>query len=342
MASLERISGECVTGNRWRVFAVAMLLVILGAAGMRQLMINNHLSLFFSDDGSPSQALVILENSYASETSTMSVVASNNRDVLRLNTPVAKIDPMDAFWKIFYSSRVNSVTNSQHARAAVQDEDERPGTVAQREKAIGQSCSKANPECIVGSTIALRGPGNTAGDKACTGFKTELFAVIGAMNEYNPRSIAEDREFMGVILHSHGQFFYSVTPGKIGSDKISIRLQKPIMPRIAALWHTHGSYARERVYFSDIDTRLANSLNKRFYLGDPMGSLRVFKPGGKVYSAYQARRMGLPSRQGFSAGKLVQDGNYQAVEIAYEHPNKPPEFRSEDSGFIAMCLRKPA
>ncbi|MEE8398271.1 MAG: DUF4329 domain-containing protein, partial [Desulfobacterales bacterium] len=201
---------------------------------------------------------------------------------------------------------------------------------------------KANCDCQPGNAIVLRGPGKTLGGGVCVGFVRELDAVIAAMDEYNPLSVAEDREYMGVILQRDDQYFYSVTPGQRGSDKISIRLQRSILPRVTALWHTHGSPARERKYFSDIDTRLANSLSKRFYLGDHTGNLRVFEPGGKVYSVYQARRMGLPARSGFAAGKPIQDENGQTIEIAKKHPVNPSGFRSEGSELITMCIEKSA
>lgn len=203
-----------------------------------------------------------------------------------------------------------------------------------------QSCSKTNPDCLEGSSIVVRGPSNTLENETCVGFVRELDAVIDAMNEYNPPSIAKDREYMGVILQCDGRYYYTVTLGQPGRDKVSIRLQRWILRRTTALWHTHGSYARERNYFSDVDTQLANSLGKRFYLGDAMGNLRVFKPGGRVYSDIQARRMGLPSRRGFVAGNLVEDENGQAIEIANEHPIKPPDFGSDDSGFTVMCKLK--
>ena len=203
-----------------------------------------------------------------------------------------------------------------------------------------KSCSKTNPDCLEGSAVVARGPSNAVNKKTCEGFVRELDAVIDAMNEYNPLSIVKDSEYMGVILQCDGRYFYTVTPGQPGSDKASIRLQRWILQRATALWHTHGSSARERDLFSDFDTRLANSLNKRFYLGDGKSNLRVFKPGGKIYSDIQARRMGLPSRRGFATGNLVEDENDQVVEIDNEHPINQADIGSDDSGFIVICKRE--
>ena len=184
------------------------------------------------------------------------------------------------------------------------------------EGAIQLSCSRTNPGAREDGSMMPSGPSRPLGDRARAGFPSELAAVITAMNECNPSSIAEDREYMGAILKDDDQYSYTVTPGECGVDKVSIRLPKAMLPRVTALWHTHGSPARERKYFSDVDTQLANSLRKRFYLGDHTGNLRVFEPGGVVYSVYKAGRMGLPSRRGFASGKLVRDGDGQAAEIA--------------------------
>ena len=184
------------------------------------------------------------------------------------------------------------------------------------EEAIQLSCSRTNPGAREDGSMMPSSPSRPLGDRARAGFPSELAAVIAAMKECNPSSIAEDREYMGAILRDDNQYSYTVTPGEGGVDRISIRLPKAMLPRVTALWHTHGSAARERKYFSDVDTQLANSLGKRFYLGDHTGNLRVFEPGGVVYSVYKASRMGLPSRRGFTSGKLVQDEDGQAVEIA--------------------------
>jgi len=169
----------------------------------------------------------------------------------------------------------------------------------------------------------------------------ELGAVVAATNEYLQLSIAEDREFMGVILQDDSKYYYTVTPGQRGSDKVSIRLSRPVLRYITALWHTHGSPAKERELFSDIDTQLANTLSRRFYLADPSGKLRVFEPGGRAYSVHQARRMGLPGRHGFAAGRLLYDEGGKAIEIAKERLAEFGGLGTESDGFKVMCIRNP-
>lgn len=202
------------------------------------------------------------------------------------------------------------------------------------------SGSKTNPDCLEVMPIVLHGPFDDLDNETCTGFVSELDAVIAAMDAYNPLSITKDREYMGVIIHNHDRYYYSVTASQPGSGKASITVQRWMLHRATALWHTHGSSARERRYFSYADTRLANSLGKRFYLGDAMGNLRVFRPGGKVYSGFLARKMGLPTRRGFASGELVEDENGHAISIADEHPVKPQALRNEGSEFLVTCIRK--
>lgn len=172
--------------------------------------------------------------------------------------------------------------------------------------AAGTSIEGINASTIYGNHI----------DGAIIGFTSELDAVVAATSQYNPTSITEDREFMGVILKKEDLYFYTVESGNRGSDKITIKLRIPKRYDIAAIWHTHGAPSSERKYFSEVDTHLANSLNKRFYLSDHTGILKVFTPGDKVLSAYRAKRMGLPNKRGFGKGALVHDEKGEIIQIA--------------------------
>ncbi len=160
---------------------------------------------------------------------------------------------------------------------------------------------------VAAPTPAIYGAGSSLDGGTNVGYGSELDAVIAATDRYNPLSIAEDREFMGMILERDNQYFYTATPGQRGRDRISIRVQKPKVFRITAFWHTHGAPAKERIYFSNVDTRLVNRSDTPFYLCDHTGSLRVFNPGDRVLTAFQAGRKGLPSKQGFGKGNLVRD-----------------------------------
>ena len=146
-------------------------------------------------------------------------------------------------------------------------------------------------------------------------FDSELAAVVAAVNAYNPTSIDEDREYLGAILRIGTEYSYTAAPGQRGSDRISVKLKIPSDAEVVALWHTHGSQAIERVYFSNLDTRLVRRLKKPFYLADFTGRLKIFRPGDRTMSPFRARRLGLPGRSGYAKGSFVIDDLGGAVRI---------------------------
>ena len=146
-------------------------------------------------------------------------------------------------------------------------------------------------------------------------FKSELAAVHAASNLYNPRSIQEDREYMGVILNEAGNFRYTVTPGVRAADGVSIRVPGEDWENVVAIWHTHGAEQSRYQYFSDTDTDLVNSLGKPLYLADYTGKLKVFRAGDGTMGSFRARRLGLPSRAGYAAGSEVMDECNELVSI---------------------------
>ncbi len=165
-------------------------------------------------------------------------------------------------------------------------------------------------------------------------FNDEIGAAVAASDEYNPRSIAEDREYMGAILFSHGRYSYTVEGGEVGQDQITVRIRVPAGSSIAAFWHTHGAAANDRSYFSEVDTALATEWNKPFYLADYTGVLKVFNPGDKLMSQTKARRLGLPARNGFSKGNRVQDLRGKTIQVATTGTR--PEMLCESQSDIQM------
>lgn len=151
-------------------------------------------------------------------------------------------------------------------------------------------------------------------------FASELEAVVAAMNNYNPISISEDREFMGTIFKRGNRFGYSVTAGSRHRDRVSIRVARDEWESVAAFWHTHGDGHPSNRYFSDNDTDLVNRYRKRLYLGDFTGYLKRFSPGDKTMSAFAARRLGLPQRSGYAIGETVRDVNRRIVRIETRKP----------------------
>ena len=139
-------------------------------------------------------------------------------------------------------------------------------------------------------------------------FTSELEAVTHAMNNYNPLSIQEDREYIGAIYQlPEGDFIYSVAPGVIGSDTVKARIPKLQSGRIVAFWHTHGGAHWSRKFFSDIDTSLVKQWQLPFYMGSADGNLRVFRPSHQTMSYQQARRFGLGNHNGYGLGEMIDE-----------------------------------
>ncbi|MGI9295455.1 MAG: DUF4329 domain-containing protein [Pseudomonadales bacterium] len=147
-------------------------------------------------------------------------------------------------------------------------------------------------------------------------FDSPLAAVLAAENEYNPLSIAQDREFIGAVLRHHGVYRYTVGQGLTGEDTVTVRLAVPRGAEIVAFWHTHGAAGHGRNYFSAVDTALVNSWNKPFYMADYSGTLRVFNPGDATMTAMKARRLGLGDRSGYAKGRVVMTEDSRRARVA--------------------------
>lgn len=152
-------------------------------------------------------------------------------------------------------------------------------------------------------------------DSQTQGYDSVIEAVTAASNRYNPASIQEDREFMGIVFLQEGHFHYTVTAGKPGQDRISIILPDIDRDDLRAFWHTHGRRASYHKYFSQIDTKLANQWSKPFYLADYTGRLKVYQPRANTLTRYQAQRLGLPSKSGYALGDRVKDKRGNSIRI---------------------------
>ena len=121
---------------------------------------------------------------------------------------------------------------------------------------------------------------------------------------------------MGAILLHSGDYRFMVGAGQQGRDRISVRVPIPRGADIVAFWHTHGTPAPKRRYFSREDTDLALSWNRPLYLVDYTGALKVFSPGDRRLSPDRARRLGLPAVRGFALGRLIEDGQGKSIRIS--------------------------
>lgn len=156
--------------------------------------------------------------------------------------------------------------------------------------------------CVTSQSVQQK-----ADDCECNFLNVEA-AVRHAAMQYLECSAQEDREYMGGILHKAGTFYYSVGAGKRGEDTITVRIKIPAGARLVALWHTHGAHHWNRRYFSRIDTDLVERLRLPLYLADPMGDIRVFRPGDPTLSRRQSARRGLGWESGYARGFRLAAG----------------------------------
>lgn len=110
-------------------------------------------------------------------------------------------------------------------------------------------------------------------------FVTELDILQALSTCYAARSADEDREYFAAILRTAAGYVFVVDPGMHGVDEVSLRFTPLAGETFVALWHTHGAGGLHRDFFSPTDTALVKQLRVPFYLTDPKGRLRVFRPG---------------------------------------------------------------
>ena len=144
--------------------------------------------------------------------------------------------------------------------------------------------------------------------KTYSEYLTETEAVTAASELYNPKSVEQDREFIGAVLKNKqtGLFTFNVYPGKRGQDQVNANIQYSSRFELVAIWHTHGAKHYSRKYFSREDVSLSKQLNKPMYLADPYGNLRVVLPNSRTLTSIAANRLGLGFQGGFSKGEIVK------------------------------------
>jgi len=164
------------------------------------------------------------------------------------------------------------------------------------------------------SISLLAGPSAALGTKepvwlSNTAFATLDEAVKEASNRFNPYSVREDREYIGIVLEyenpDNKHFLYTVSRGQAHQNTVPFRLVVPNGYRLAAFWHTHGSAHWSREYFSATDTSLAQRWNVPIYLANHTGALQIFRPDSRTFSRQWAKSRGLGRAAGIARGKQV-------------------------------------
>jgi hypothetical protein len=130
-------------------------------------------------------------------------------------------------------------------------------------------------------SFADRGTPPGCGSRERT-FATELEILHALSTCYAERSADEDREYFAAILRRADGWVFVVDVGGRGVDQVSLRFTPLDGEVFVALWHTHGAGGVHRDFFSPTDTSLVQQLRVPFYLTDPKGRLRVFRPGDRM------------------------------------------------------------
>ncbi len=159
-----------------------------------------------------------------------------------------------------------------------------------------------------GGSAAPGGGGTTPG--AGTGgplgpFATQDEAARAALNSANPRSIAENREYTGMIYRGADGQYYATDPQPAGLAGGSLPVNLiPAGATETGFYHTHADYSladgtrtdaahdqfdSEHFSQTDIDTanaRGAGDPNYRSYLATPSGGQQVHNPATGTISAF--------------------------------------------------------
>jgi RHS repeat-associated protein len=112
-----------------------------------------------------------------------------------------------------------------------------------------------------------------------TEFGTPDDAAIVVINSINPKSIAINREFAGLIVQN-ADGSYSYTGPYMGTVDTSLPGSAPPNAQAVADWHTHGAYDPnyESEVFSPQDMQGNTDLGYPGYLGTPSGAILKFLP----------------------------------------------------------------
>ena len=132
---------------------------------------------------------------------------------------------------------------------------------------------------VVGGAV-IAGSGSSSNDNTVNfTAKNQQDAAFLVLNNINPISVKENREYGGLIVRNQDGSFGSTKP--IPGDVSSVRIPDDIAPAFTvptAFYHTHGgpdpNFDNEN--FSPQDISIAIATNRDSYLGTPDGSFKFY------------------------------------------------------------------
>lgn len=149
-------------------------------------------------------------------------------------------------------------------------------------------------------------------------YTSEVAAVKAAADSYNPRSITEDRKYMGAILLEDGNYRYTVSAGDVGADRVSLSLTQSDLANVVAFWRTEGKQKAYPSYFTATDTDTVNRRGRALYLAGSSGALKIFQPKDRTFGSLRADSLGYPVLKGYALGEDVRDVENQIVRVSTE------------------------
>ncbi len=113
--------GNRVIHYRWWLIFFTLLLFLVSSFGSQYLTINNDTRVFFSEKNPQFKSFEALEKTYTKDQSVIFIIAPRDGNVFTREVLFAIEDLTERSWQIPYSSRVDSITNFQHAHAVEDD-----------------------------------------------------------------------------------------------------------------------------------------------------------------------------------------------------------------------------
>ncbi len=121
MQRIENWIGDTVVRYRWFLIFTFLFFAIYSASGMRLLVFSNNSRMFFSKENPQLQALEALEKTYTKVENVLYIIAPKSGNIFERKTLAAIEFLTQEAWKIPYSSRIDSLSNYQHTKAAGDD-----------------------------------------------------------------------------------------------------------------------------------------------------------------------------------------------------------------------------
>ena len=138
---------------------------------------------------------------------------------------------------------------------------------------------------VAGAIIASSGSSSKDDNTIVTADK-QHDAARKILNEVNPKSVQENREYGGLIFRNPDGSYSNTTPVRGDEDSLLIPLTTPEGTQATAFYHTHAAFdpRYDNENFSPTDINSANRTRLDSYLGTPAGAFKFYDFSAKRIS----------------------------------------------------------